>query len=160
MGDTVVYPISNTKENRWVVTAWNGEVKRFKQSMRLECPRWEDVPETRGAKGYLGIWVEGLSPKEGEQVDSLSKETSIKAKSGLEWGEHQNPNSQGMSSGYAKEMVASLGHGRRASPQHEVESPMSHAFRMKHLAAPGSTASNIKDFRISDFIMTGSYRPR
>ena len=39
MGDTVVYPISNIKENRQVVAAWNGEVKRFEQSTRLECPR-------------------------------------------------------------------------------------------------------------------------
>ena len=116
MGDTIVYPISNIKENRQVVMAWNGEVKRFEQSTRLECLRWEDVPKIRGAKGYLGIWVEGLSPKEGEQVDFLGEETSAKAKSGLEWGEHQNPDSQGTSSGYAKETVASLGHGRRASP--------------------------------------------
>src|SRR5260370_25231345 len=95
MGDTVVYPISNIKENRQVVVAWNGEVKRFEQSMRLECPRWEDVPKTRGAKGYLGIWVDGLSPREGEQADSLSEEISTKAESGLERGDHQNRTSQG-----------------------------------------------------------------
>src|SRR6266478_6401336 len=71
MGDTIVYPISNTKENRQVVMAWNGEVKRFEQRMKLVCPRWEEVPEVRGARGYLGIWVEGLSPGEGSQVDSL-----------------------------------------------------------------------------------------
>src|SRR6266478_2835441 len=159
MGDTVVYPISNIKENRRVVVAWNGEVKRFEQSMRLEHPRWEDVPETRGAKGYLGIWVDGLSPREGEQADSLSEEISTKAESGLEWGEPQNPNSQGMSSGYTEETVASLGHRRRSSPRHEVESPISHAFRTKHLAAPGSMASNVEDFGTSDFV-TGSYCPQ
>src|SRR6266850_7521120 len=109
MGDTTVYPISNTKENRQVVTAWNGEVKRFRQRMKLVCPRWEEVPEIRGAKGYLGIWAEGLSPREGSQADSLSKEVSAQAKSGLEWEEdllqekreeHSKPDSQGMSSGY------------------------------------------------------------
>ena len=31
MGDTTVYPILNTKENRQVVMAWNGEVKKFEQ---------------------------------------------------------------------------------------------------------------------------------
>src|SRR5260370_37158147 len=39
LGDTAVYPVMNTKENRWVVTMWNGEVKRFEQGTRLECPR-------------------------------------------------------------------------------------------------------------------------
>src|SRR6266478_10234432 len=39
MGDTVVYPISNTKENRQVVMAWNGEVKRFESRMKLVHPR-------------------------------------------------------------------------------------------------------------------------
>src|SRR5260370_14963207 len=38
LGDTVVYPVMNTKENRQVVMMWNGEVKRFKQGTRLECP--------------------------------------------------------------------------------------------------------------------------
>ena len=38
LGDTVVYPVMNTKENRWVVMMWNGEVKRFEQGMRLEHP--------------------------------------------------------------------------------------------------------------------------
>ncbi len=156
MGDTVVYPISNIKENRQVVAAWNGEVKRFEQSTRLECPRWEDVPKTRGAKGYLGIWVDGLSPRQGEWADSLSEEISAKAESGLEWGEPQNPDSQGTSSGYAKE---TLGHRRRSSAQHEVESPISCAFRTKHLAAPGSMASNVEDFGTSDFV-TGSYHPQ
>src|SRR5260370_12721114 len=120
MGDTAVYPISNIKENRRVVAAWNGEVKRFEQSTKLECLRWEEVPEIRGAKGYLGLWVEGLSPKEGGQANSLSEETSAKAESGLEWGEPQNPDSQGTSSGYAEETVASLGHRRRASPRREL----------------------------------------
>src|SRR5260370_5945030 len=83
MGDTVVYPISNTKENRQVVMAWNGGVKRFEQRMKLVCLRWEEIPEVGGAKGYLGIWVEGLSPREGSQADSLSKEVSVQAKSGL-----------------------------------------------------------------------------
>src|SRR5260370_30655210 len=101
MGDTTVYPISNTKENRQVVMAWNGEVKRFKQRMKLVCLRWEEVPEVRGAKGYLGIWVEGLSPGEGSWMDSLSKEVSVQAKSGLERKEHLKPDSQGTSSGYA-----------------------------------------------------------
>src|SRR5260370_32694798 len=115
MGDTVVYPISNTKENRQVVMAWNGEVKRFKQRMKLVHPRWEEAPEIRGAKGFLGIWVEGLSSGEGGQADSLSEEVSVKAKPGLEWEEDLlwdkreeclNPDSQGTSSRYAEEMVA------------------------------------------------------
>src|SRR6266850_4264406 len=135
MGDTAVYPISNTKENRGVVMAWNGEVKKFEQRTKLVHLRWEEIPEVRGAKGYLGIWAEGLSPREGSQVDSLSEEVSVHAKSGLEWEEdllqekreeHSKPDSQGMSSGYTEEMVASFSHGRRASSQHEVESPISH----------------------------------
>src|SRR5260370_13230327 len=32
MGDTTVYPISNTKENRQAVMAWNGKAKRFEAS--------------------------------------------------------------------------------------------------------------------------------
>src|SRR5260370_26134928 len=148
--------------------AWNGEVKRFKQRMKLVCLRWEEVPEIRGAKGYLGIWVEGLSPGEGSQADSLSEEVSVQAESGLEWEEdllqekreeHLKPDSQGMSSGYAEEMVASFGHGRGASSQHEVESPISHAFRTKHPAAPVPSTPNIEDSGMSDFI-TGSYHPR
>src|SRR5260370_41999989 len=122
--------------------AWNGEVKRFEQRMKLVCPRWEEVPEVRGAKGYLGIWVEGLSPGEGSQADSLSKEVSVQAESGLEREEHLKPDSQGMSSRYAEETVASFGHGRGAS-WHEVESPISHTFRMKHLAAPVPSAPHI-----------------
>src|SRR5260370_30066886 len=38
LGNTAVYPVMNTKENRQVMTMWNGEVKRFEQGMRLECP--------------------------------------------------------------------------------------------------------------------------
>src|SRR5260370_24331151 len=38
LGDTVVYPVMNTKENRQVGMMWNGEVKRFKQGTRLEHP--------------------------------------------------------------------------------------------------------------------------
>ena len=38
LGDTAVYPVSDIMENRWVVTAWKGELKWFKQGMRLECP--------------------------------------------------------------------------------------------------------------------------
>src|SRR5260370_21025059 len=110
MGDTTVYPISNTKENRQVVMAWNGEVKRFESRMKLVCPRWEEVPEVRGARGYLGIWVEGLSPGEGSWVDSLSEEVSVQAEPGPEREEHLKPDSQGMSSGYAEETVASFGH--------------------------------------------------
>src|SRR6266850_5082136 len=168
MGDTTVYPISNTKENRQVVTAWNGEVKRFKQRMKLVHPRWEEVPEIRGAKAYLGIWGEGLSPREGSQVDSLSEEVSVQAESGLEWEEDLlwekreeclKPDSQGTSSGYTEETVASFGHGRGASSQCEVESPISHAFRMKHLAAPVPSAPNVSDSGTSDFV-TGSYCPR
>ena len=108
MGDTAVYPISNTKENRQVVTAWNREVKRFESRMKLVCLRWEEVPEVRGAKGYLGIWVEGLSPGEGSQVDSLSEEISVQAEPGPEREEHLKPDSQGTSSGYAEETVASF----------------------------------------------------
>src|SRR5260370_31090552 len=133
--------------------AWNGEVKRFKQRMKLVHPRWEEVPEIRGAKGYLGIWAEGLSPGEGSWVDSLSKEVSVQAESGLEWEEDLlwekreeclKPDSQRMSSGYTEEMVAtfSFSHGRGASSQHEVESPISCTFRMKHLAAPIPSAPN------------------
>src|SRR5260370_40720441 len=139
MGDTTVYPISNTKENRQVVTVWNGEVKRFKQRAKLGHPRWEEVPEVRGVKVYLGIWVEGLGSGEGGQADSLSEEVSYKAETGLEgeedlglekWEEHINPDSQGMSSRYAEKTVASISHRRKASSQHEIESPISHAFRM------------------------------
>src|SRR5260370_14753912 len=98
MGDTMVYPILNTKENRQVVMAWNGEVKRFKQRTKLVCPRWEEVPEIRGARGYLGIWVEGLSPGEGSQADSLREEVSVQAKPGPGMEELSKPDSQGMSS--------------------------------------------------------------
>src|SRR6266478_5628090 len=136
MGDTMVYPILNTKENRRVVMAWNGEVKRFELRTKLVHPRWEEVPEVRGAKWYLGIWVEGLSPREGSQVDSLSKEVSVQAEPGPEREELSKPDSQGTSSGYAEETVASFSHQRRASSQREVESPISCAFRMKHLAVP------------------------
>src|SRR6266478_7540478 len=131
--------------------AWNGEVKRFEKRMKLVCPIWEEVPEIRGAKGYLGIWVEGLSPGEGSQVDSLSEEVSVQAESGLEWEEDllqekreehlkPDPGSQGMSSRYAEETVASFSHGRGASSRCEVESPISHAFRMKHLVVPVPSA--------------------
>src|SRR5260370_39662682 len=82
MGDTTVYPISNTKENRRVVMAWNREVKRFESRMKLVGLRWEKVPEVRGARGYFGIWVAALSPGEGILVDSLSKEWSGQAKPG------------------------------------------------------------------------------
>src|SRR5260370_8563963 len=138
MGDTTVYPISKTKENRQVVMVWNGEGKRFEQRPKLVHPRWEEVPEVKGGKGYLGIWVGGLSSGEGGWVDSLSKEVSVKAETGLEGEEdlglekqeeHINPDSQGTSSGYAKETVASIGHRRKASSWHEIESPISHAFR-------------------------------
>src|SRR6266478_3002517 len=148
--------------------AWNGEVKRFEQRMKLVCPRWEEVPEIRGAKGYLGIQAEGLSPGEGSQAGSLSEEVSVQAKSGLEWEEDLlqekreeclKPDSQGTSSGYAEEMVASFGHGRGASSWHEVESPISHAFRMKHLAAPAPSTPHVSDSGTSNFI-TGSYHPR
>src|SRR5260370_3927578 len=159
MGDTTVYPILNTKENRQVVTAWNGEVKRFESRTKLVHQRWEEVPEVRGAKGYLGIWVEGLSPGEGSQADSLSKEVSVQAKPGPEREEHSKPDSQEMSSRYTEETVASFSHGRGASSQHEVESPISHAFRMKHLAVPVPSAPHVSHSRTSDFV-TGSYHPR
>src|SRR5260370_17688586 len=138
MGDTGVYPISNTKENRQVVTVWNGEVKRFQQRTKPVHLRWEEVPEARGVKGYLGIWV-GLSSGEGGQADYLSEELSVKAETGIEgeedlglekWEEHINVDSQGMSSGYAEETVASISHRRKASSQHEIELPISCAFRM------------------------------
>ena len=38
LGDTTVYPVLDIKENRWVVTAWKGELKWFEQGARLECP--------------------------------------------------------------------------------------------------------------------------
>src|SRR6266850_1964000 len=117
MGDTVVYPISNTKENRQVVTAWNGEVKRFESRMKLVHLRWEEVPEVRGARGYLGIWVEGLSPGERSRANSLGEEVSVQAEPGPEREEHLKPDSQGTSSGYAEETVASFSHRRRASSQ-------------------------------------------
>src|SRR5260370_2886837 len=159
MGDTMVYPILNTKENRLVVMAWNREVKRFELRMKLVCLRWEEVPKVRGAKGYLGIWVEGLSPGEGSQVDSLSKEISVQAKPGPEREEHLKPDSQGTSSGYAEETVASFSHQRGASSQCEVESPISHAFRMKHLAVPVPSTPHVSDSGTSDFV-TGSYHPQ
>src|SRR5260370_3232046 len=84
MGDTAVYPMENTKENRQVVMAWNREVKRFESRMKLVHPRWEEVPEVRGARGYLGIWVEGLSPGEGSRADSLMEEVSVQAEPGPE----------------------------------------------------------------------------
>ena len=76
MGDTTVYPILNTKENRQVVMGWNGEVKKFEQRMKLVHLRWEEVPEVRGVKGYLGIWVEGFSSEREvstEEKDSMRK---------------------------------------------------------------------------------------
>src|SRR6266850_3672896 len=139
--------------------AWNREVKRFESRMKLVHPRWEEVPEVRGARGYLGIWVEGLSPGEGSWVDSLSEEVSVQAESGLGREEHLKPDSQGMSSGYAEETVASFGHGRGASSWCEVESPISCAFRMKHLAVPVPSAPHVLDSGTSDFVM-GSYHPR
>ena len=36
LGDTAVYPVSNIKENRQVVMAWNEEMRRFEQGMRWE----------------------------------------------------------------------------------------------------------------------------
>src|SRR5260370_6779855 len=139
--------------------AWNGEVKRFELRMKLVCPRWEEVPEVRGARGYLGIWVEGLSPGEGSQADSLSEEVSVQAKPGPEREELSKPDSQGMSSGYTEETVAGFSHQRRASSQHEVESPISCAFRMKHLAAPVPSAPHVSHSGMSNFV-TGSYHPR
>src|SRR5260370_37187889 len=47
LGNTAVYPVMNTKENRQVMMMWNGEVKRFKQGTRLECPQWEVNPEMK-----------------------------------------------------------------------------------------------------------------
>src|SRR6266478_5396237 len=88
LGDTAVYPVMNTKENRWVMMMWNGEVKRFKQGTRLECPQWEVNPEMKGIKGYLGLWVEGLPLGKDGQVDSPSKETSIKTESNSGWEEN------------------------------------------------------------------------
>src|SRR6266850_1461777 len=139
--------------------AWNGEVKRFESRMKLVCPRWEEVPEVRGARGYLGIWVEGLSPGEGSQADSLSEEVSVQAKPGPEREELLKPDSQGMSSGYAEETVASFGHQRGASSWCEVESPISCAFRMKHLAVPVPSTPHVSHSRMSNFV-TGSYHPR
>src|SRR5260370_8048646 len=127
--------------------------------MKLVRLRWEEIPEVRGAKGYLGIWAEGLSPREGSWADSLSEEVSVQAKSGLEREEHLKPNSQGMSFGYAEETVASFGHGRGASSWHEGESPISHAFRTKHLVVPVPSTPHISDSGTSNFI-TGSYHPR
>src|SRR5260370_2833807 len=42
LGNTVVYPVMNTKENRQVMMMWNVEVKRFEQGTRLEHPQWEE----------------------------------------------------------------------------------------------------------------------
>ncbi len=98
-----------------MVMAWNREVKRFELRMKLVHPRWEEVPEVRGAKGYLGIQVEGLSPGEGSQVDSLSEEVSVQAEPGPEKEEHLKPDSQGTSSRYAEETVAGFSHQRGAS---------------------------------------------
>src|SRR5260370_33791480 len=64
-----------------------------------------------------------------------------------------------MSSRYAEETVASFGHGRGASSWHEVKSPISCAFRTKHLAAPVPSTPHVSDSGMSDFI-TGSYHPR
>src|SRR6266478_3681083 len=75
LGDTAVYPVMSTKENRQVMMMWNGEVKRFEQGMRLECPRWEENPEMKGIKGYLGLWVAGLPLGKDGRVDSPSEET-------------------------------------------------------------------------------------
>src|SRR5260370_42025448 len=64
-----------------------------------------------------------------------------------------------MSSGYTEETVAGFSHRRRASSQCEVESPISHAFRMKHLVASVPSAPHVSHSRTSGFI-TGSYHPR
>ena len=125
LGDTVVYPISNSRENQQVVMVWKGELKRFKQKMKLEHPRAVEDPEREGVKGYLGIWVEGHPLKEGGWVDAPEEETSVTAKSGLEGEECMNQDSLGTSSGYAEEMVAKFSQEGMASPQHEVESPIS-----------------------------------
>src|SRR6266850_212008 len=73
LGNTVVYPVTNTKENRWVMMMWNGEVKRFEQGTRLEHPRWEENlpqeesedcanPNSQGtSSGYAEETVAGLS---------------------------------------------------------------------------------------------------
>src|SRR5260370_40282442 len=78
LGDTAVYPVSNIKENRWVVMAWNGEVRRFEQGTRLEHSQWEEDSEREGVRGYLGLWVEGHHIKEEGQADFPSKTISVK----------------------------------------------------------------------------------
>ena len=88
----------------------------------------------KGIKGYLGLWVEGLPIGKDGQVDSPSKETSVKTESNSRWEENLpqgesedrvNPNSQGTSSGYAEETMAGLSRRHKDSPQQEVESPLS-----------------------------------
>src|SRR5260370_41085360 len=73
LGNHLVYPVTNTKESRWVMMMWNGEVKRFEQGMRLECPQWEENlpqeeskdhanPNSQGtSSGYAEETVAGLS---------------------------------------------------------------------------------------------------
>ena len=119
LGDTAVYPVMNIKENRWVVTAWNEEMRRFEQGMRQEHSQGEEDPEREGVRGYLGLWVEGHHLEEEGWVDFPSKTISIKmeSSSGQEENSMQgrsencvNPDSQGMSSGYTEEMVVSRSH--------------------------------------------------
>src|SRR5260370_3710222 len=126
LGDTAVYPVTNTKENRWVMMMWNGEVKRFNQGTRLEHPGWEENPEMKGIKGYLGLWVEGLPLGKDGQVDSPSKETSIKTELNSGWEENlpqeesedcANPDSQGTSSGYAEDPGAGCNCRHQDAPQ-------------------------------------------
>src|SRR5260370_11122534 len=105
--------------------AWRGELKRFEQKTKVEHLRAVEEPELERVKGYLGIWVEGYPFKEGGWADAPEEETSVKAESGLEGEEHMNQDSQGTSSGYAKEMVAKFSQEGMASPQQKVESPIS-----------------------------------
>ena len=90
LGDTTVYLVSDIKENRQVVATWKGELKWFEQGMRLEHPQWEEDPERKGVRGYLGLWTKGCHPGEEGQSDPSNKEVSIKAE--LSSGEEKNSN--------------------------------------------------------------------
>src|SRR5260370_11867152 len=98
-----------------MVMAWNRE-RRFEQGTKRDHSQGEEDPEGEGVRGYLGLWVERHHLEEEGWADFPSKTISIKAElsSGQEENSAQgrsencvNPDSQGTSSGYTEEMVAS-----------------------------------------------------
>ncbi len=138
LGDTVVYPIVDSKENHQFMSTWNVGLKRFEGMMRLEQVRLKEEPGQEGIKSCLGLWEEGRPTTwSGHRGGMVSLETSAAE---VKPGEHdslglweENPQgpegnqaelpSQESSSGYIEEMVAGITQ-LKLTPPHEIESPM------------------------------------